>query len=136
MAFLGVDCVPGKSVRQRVQVGDYSDGNPVLLPVAMIRGRKDGPKVVVEAAIDGDEVTGTEIARKVLEEIKPDDVSGTLVVIPSCNPPAFLTRTRTFALEERVGANVLKPPARLARRLARGAHCATRCGRSSCRRPT
>jgi uncharacterized protein len=106
MAFLGVDCAPGTSVRQRVPVGDYSDGNPVLLPVAMIRGRDDGPTLVVEGAIDGDEVTGTEIARRVLETVSASEVAGTLIVIPTCNPPAFLTRTRTFALEERVGANV------------------------------
>ncbi len=106
MAFLGVDCAPGQSVRKRVQVGDYSDGNPVLLPVAMTRGRKDGPTLVVEAAIDGDEVTGTEIARRAIETIATDQLTGTLIIIPSCNPPAFLTRTRTFALEERVGANV------------------------------
>ena len=36
--------------------------------------------------------------------IKPDEISGCVVVVPVSNPPAYLTRSRGWALEERFDA--------------------------------
>ncbi|MGH2966472.1 MAG: succinylglutamate desuccinylase/aspartoacylase family protein [Solirubrobacterales bacterium] len=101
MAFLGVECPPGASRRERVQVGEYADGSPVSLPVHIVRGRKDGPTLYVQGAVDGEEVTGVEIARRVIASVKPAELIGTLVVVPASNLPAYLTRSRAWLDEER-----------------------------------
>ncbi len=36
MAFMGVPLKPGEVNKQRVAVGEFADGSPVLLPVATI----------------------------------------------------------------------------------------------------
>lgn len=106
MAFLDVPFTPGGVEKQRVAVGEFADNSPVLLPVATVTGRKDGPTLYVQAAVHGDETTGVEIARRFLAEIDPDQLAGRVVVVPASNLPAYLTRTRMWDLEERVGNDV------------------------------
>lgn len=106
MAFLGVDCEAGETRKEKVKIGEYADGTPVLLPVAVVRGQEDGPTLHVQGAIHGDEVTGTAIARRVLQQVDARDMRGRLVVVPACNPPAYLSRTRAWSSEERIGADV------------------------------
>jgi uncharacterized protein len=106
MAFMGVSRKRGEVLKQRVVIGEFSDSSPVLLPVVTITGRRDGPTVFVQAAVHGDEVTGTAIARGVIADIKPDDISGSVVVVPVSNVPAFLTRSRGWTMEERLASEV------------------------------
>jgi predicted deacylase len=89
-----------------VPVGEFADSSPVLLPVATATGRKDGPTLYVQAAVHGDETTGVEIARLFLAEIDLDQLAGRIVIVPAANVPAYLTRTRMWDLEERVGNDV------------------------------
>ncbi len=106
MAFMGVPRKPGEVHKQRVVIGEFSDGSPVLLPVATITGRRDGPTVYVQGGVHGDEVTGTAIARGVIGDVKPDEISGCVVVVPVSNVPAYLTRSRGWTMEERLVGEV------------------------------
>ena len=106
MAFMGVPRKRGEVVKQRVVIGEFSDSSPVLLPVATITGRRDGPTVFVQGAVHGDEVTGVAIARGVIADIKPDEISGSVVVVPVSNVPAYLTRSRGWTMEERLAPEV------------------------------
>ena len=101
MAFLGVSAKPGTVERARVRVGDLSDGTPITLPVAMVRGAADGPTLYIQAGLHGDELTGIQIAREALPTLDPKRISGTVVVVPLANVPAHLTRTRGYLHEER-----------------------------------
>ena len=106
MAFMGVPRKPGEVIKQRAPIGEFADGSPVLLPVATITGRGDGPTLYLQAGTHGDEVTGIEIARRVIDDIKPDELSGSVVVVPVANVPSYLTRSRGFANEERLILNI------------------------------
>jgi predicted deacylase len=103
--FLGVDRRPGQVIKQRVPIAQFSDGSPVLIPVATITGRKDGPTFLVIGGVHGDEVTGIEIARRVIQDVRAEDLAGTLVVVPVCAVPAYLSRGRGWNLEERLEMN-------------------------------
>jgi len=109
--FLGVEASPGQKACQRVQVGEYSDGSSVTIPVAVISGVAPGRTLYVQAGVHGDEYTGTDIAWRLIQEIDPARLSGTLVVVPIANVPSYLTRSRGFMLEERIlqDANRLYP---------------------------
>ncbi len=92
---------PGEAVRTRVTVGELADGSPVAIPVALFRGARPGPTLYLQAGLHGDELTGIEICRRVVAELDPRRLAGTLVAVPLANVPAHLGRTRGFLHEER-----------------------------------
>ena len=98
-------------MQARVPIGVYADGSPVELPVAVIRGRRPGPTLYLQAGLHGDELTGIDICRRVLAELDPEQLSGTVVSVPLANPPAHRSRTRGAVTEERgpIDANRVFP---------------------------
>jgi uncharacterized protein len=106
VSYLGVEAPRGRVVKQRVAVAEFADGSPVSLPVAVVQGAQAGPSVYVQGGVHGDEATGVEIARQVIGRIDPAELTGRVVVVTASNVPAYLTRTRWWADEERPGAEV------------------------------
>jgi uncharacterized protein len=99
--FLGVRADRGERVHARVPFAEFSDGSPVTIPVAVINGARPGPTFYLQAGLHGDELTGIEICRRVLAELDPKRMAGTVVSIPTAHIPAYLGRTRGFLHEER-----------------------------------
>lgn len=58
---------------------------PLTIPVHVIRGRRDGPRLFVSAAIHGDELNGIEIVRRLLKHSSLSRLKGTLIAIPMVN---------------------------------------------------
>ncbi|KAA3638634.1 MAG: succinylglutamate desuccinylase [Armatimonadetes bacterium] len=69
-------------------------GTPVSLPILVLHGREAGPTVWMTAAIHGDELCGVEIIRRVLERVRPETMSGTIVAVPVVNVHGFNAGTR------------------------------------------
>ena len=78
----------GRSV-ERIPVTRLGNGHDVELVVHVIRGSKEGPKLAMFGGIHGDEPLGTEAVRRVLQQIDPDQIAGTIVAVPVANPYAF-----------------------------------------------
>jgi len=74
---------------ERIPVTRLGNGHDVELVVHVIRGAKDGPKLALFGGIHGDEPLGTEAVRRVLKQIDPDQITGTIVAVPVANPYAF-----------------------------------------------
>ena len=74
---------------ERIPVTRLSNGHDVELVVHVIRGSKDGPKLAMFGGIHGDEPLGTEAVRRVLQQIDPEQIAGTIVAVPVANPYAF-----------------------------------------------
>src|SRR5690606_4210197 len=55
---------------------------------------EDGPVVWVDAAIHGDEVVGVEVVRRVLADLSPKTLRGTLVAVPIVNVHGFINGDR------------------------------------------
>lgn len=64
------------------------------LPVAIIRGKRQGPYMYIGAATHGDEVNGVAVCQRLIETLDPADISGCLVIVPVQNPLGFLERQR------------------------------------------
>lgn len=111
MAFLGVSAEPGAAEFRRVRVGEAADGSEVTLPVAVFRGRRAGPILYLQAGLRGDEMTSIEICRRVLAELDPAALSGTVACVPLANPVAHRSRSRGALHEERglIDANRVFP---------------------------
>lgn len=66
-------------------------------PVFVARGRTKGPTLCITAGIHGDEINGTEIARRAFSWIDPESLSGTVVAFPMVNAAGVRTGNRYMA---------------------------------------
>ena len=64
------------------------------MPVHVVRGRRDGPRLFVSAAIHGDEILGVEIIRRLLGLRLLDRLRGTLLAVPVVNVYGYTARSR------------------------------------------
>lgn len=63
-------------------------------PVFVARGNRHGPTLCITAGIHGDEINGTEIARRAFSWVDPNSLSGTLIVFPMVNAAGVRTGNR------------------------------------------
>jgi predicted deacylase len=68
--------------------------SPLTMPVHVMRGAKDGPRLFVSAAIHGDEINGTEIIRRLLKHPSLKRLRGTLVAVPIVNIYGLIHQSR------------------------------------------
>ena len=80
---------PGERVDLRLTVSKSYSGASLRIPVHVWRGEKPGPSVFVTAAVHGDEINGTGTIRHLIQEPPFDLLSGSLVLVPVVNMPAF-----------------------------------------------
>src|SRR5688572_17184745 len=76
---------PGARLRFEIPVAKLPTGTHISLPIEVIHGTVQVPTVWISAAVHGDELNGVEIARLVLEKLKPNKLLGTLIVVPMVN---------------------------------------------------
>ena len=60
----GTEIAPGTRVTLALPVTKLYTHAPIEIPVHVIRGKQDGPRLFVSAAIHGDEINGVEIIRR------------------------------------------------------------------------
>jgi len=83
--------------RMQILLSDSSLGVPWRLPLVVIRGKNKGPVLGVTSAVHGNELNGISTIYKLIEEIDPEKLSGTLVLAPIVNVPGYLKNQRTFS---------------------------------------
>ncbi|RLT93040.1 succinylglutamate desuccinylase/aspartoacylase family protein [Ketobacter sp.] len=64
------------------------------VPVLVAHGVKPGPVMCLTAAIHGDELNGIEIVRRVLHQLEPDNLRGTVIGMPIVNLDGFRRASR------------------------------------------
>src|SRR3990172_1479174 len=77
-----------------IEVATLATGAPLRVPVHEVDGGAAGPCLGVSALLHGDEVTGPEVVRRVLDGVDPENLRGRLRLVPVANPLAFQTLTR------------------------------------------
>lgn len=93
----GREIWPGDS--QRFPYGGETSFESAFLdaPVFVARGRSQGPTLCITAGIHGDEINGTEIARRVFSWIDAESLSGTVIAFPMVNAAGVRTGNRYMA---------------------------------------
>ena len=81
---------PGEAATGRLEVGEGRDGGTVGLPVAVVNGARDGDRLYLQAASDGDEVNGVGVVSRVVPRLDPADLAGSVVVVGVVNYHGFL----------------------------------------------
>jgi len=91
----GFPDVPTGEKRQfRYPVGETYLGDPVEIPVTVVRGERDGPRVLLSAAVHGDELNGVKVLQEVADRYDPADLAGTLVCLHVVNVPGYQAQQR------------------------------------------
>jgi predicted deacylase len=66
----------------------------MVMPVHVVRGKKDGPILLLCAAIHGDELNGIEIIRRILQLPALSRIKGTIVAVPVVNVYGLIHHSR------------------------------------------
>jgi predicted deacylase len=85
--------------RLRLRVAAGMDGNEIALPVEVIVGRSHSPRVVLVSGVHGDELEGILALHRLCRELVPQDLNGTVVVIPVANPVALSAGSRLIPID-------------------------------------
>jgi predicted deacylase len=92
--MLGSEVAPGIATRLSWKPRVTFSGIEAPTPVLVINGVKPGPVLCLTGAVHGDELNGIEIVRRVMYDIDPQKLSGTLVGVPIVNLQGFERGTR------------------------------------------
>jgi len=84
----------GRSGTGELPVSRLVTGTHISLPLRVLHGPVDGPTVWLSAAVHGDEVAGVEIIRRVLANLDPRKLRGTVLAVPIVNVHGFLSGDR------------------------------------------
>jgi len=92
--LLGETVAPGEKWRLSWVSGETFAGAPIPIPARVARGAQPGPTLCLTAGIHGDELNGIEVVRRVLQEIDPARLHGTLIGVPIVNLQGFRQASR------------------------------------------
>ncbi len=90
----GHSVAPGTRATIELPVPRLYTQTPLTLRVQVVRGRGDGPRLYVCAAVHGDELNGIEIIRRLLRLPALARLDGTLIAIPIVNLYGVLHQSR------------------------------------------
>jgi predicted deacylase len=76
---------PGETLRFPYGGESSFEASFLDAPVFVARGVREGPSLCITAGIHGDEINGTEIARRSFSWIDPTALNGTVIVFPMVN---------------------------------------------------
>lgn len=94
-AFDPSDFHPGTKTSFSLPVNGVPDQTEAVhIPGVLIAGSRPGRKVVVAAGVHGDEYEGIAALHNLAGELDPQAVSGTVLLLPVCNPAAFRAGSR------------------------------------------
>ncbi len=97
----------GEVHRLQIHLSDNSLGVPWRVPLIIVKGSGEGPVFGITAAIHGNELNGISTIFKLIEEIDPKKLNGTLIMVPISNVPGYLANQRYFS--DNVDLNRIMP---------------------------
>jgi predicted deacylase len=86
---------PGTKSQGSVEVARQHDGSAVIIPVMLVSGTREGPALIVQAAIHGNEYPGVEAIWRLVETMDPAELRGQIIGVPVVNVPGFAIDERS-----------------------------------------
>lgn len=90
---------PGAVGRGYIVYGEDAMRRQMGIPVIVVNGASDGPRLWINAGTHGDEAEGALAIFDLLGEIDPMELCGAIVAVPMLNPAAFIAGTRGDPLD-------------------------------------
>lgn len=96
MEILNTNIERGKSYQLSLNIAKLHTRTAFNVPVIVERGKKDGPVILLNAGVHGDELNGVEIVRRIIESKLNVPLKGTIICIPVLNVFGFINLSRKF----------------------------------------
>ena len=90
---------PGTISEGNIIVEKLAGGGDISMPVTIINGKKSGPCFWINGGIHGDEPEGILTCSLLKKIINPDQLSGSIVLVPVMNVPAMEAAERGNPLD-------------------------------------
>ncbi len=90
----GTSVAAGTREDVEIHVERLASGPWISIPAVVLHGRREGPAVSISAAVHGDEINGVEVVRQLLGTIRPEELAGTLILVPVVNQLGFMAGER------------------------------------------
>jgi predicted deacylase len=94
LSIAGTTVPPGSRMTVSIPVARLYTHAEMTMPVHVLRGSRDGPRLFLTAAIHGDEIIGVEIIRRLLKMKALGRLQGTLMAVPVVNVYGFIHHSR------------------------------------------
>ena len=85
---------PGETKTIRVPIDQLPTGTMIDVPVFVKNGKEEGPVVLIQGGLHGDEINGIEIVRRIISDISLKIERGGLIALPMINVFGFLHFSR------------------------------------------
>lgn len=86
---------PG-SYRFLFNAGSRNTGEAIWVPVMVLKGPVDGPRLMITAAVHGDELNGIAVIHGLINRLNQKTLNGTVVLVPGVNQPGMNANNRHF----------------------------------------
>ncbi len=94
LSLLGRNVVPGSFATLHWTPDQSFASIATPVPVLVAHGKKPGPRLCLTAAVHGDELNGIEMVRRLMYDLEPETLSGTLIGVPIVNLEGFRNGSR------------------------------------------
>jgi predicted deacylase len=96
MEILNTKIERGQSYELSLNIAKLHASTAFIVPVIIERSTEDGPVILLNAAVHGDELNGVGIVRRVIEAKLNKPLKGTIICIPVLNIFGFINLSRKF----------------------------------------
>jgi predicted deacylase len=103
------ELTPGTTQRHLIKLPGAALANDEPRPVISVAGAKSGPVLFVNAGVHGGEYPAVEAVIRLGKTLDPKKISGTVILMPVLNLPAFRARTQFVCPIDNVNPNRVFP---------------------------
>jgi hypothetical protein len=96
-------------VEERIVTRKHRSGELIELPVARIQGASPGPQLTVMSGMHAGEYSGILAAQKLITAVKPDELSGMLLIVPVISTRAFMERNMQLNPVDQKEVHFIRP---------------------------
>ncbi|MBW2148357.1 MAG: succinylglutamate desuccinylase/aspartoacylase family protein [Deltaproteobacteria bacterium] len=89
LKFRDIAIASGEKKKTYMAVTQTPGGQPLGFPLMVVNGKKNGPILLVDGAVHGDEYESGEAIRAIWRDLDPGALAGAFVGVPVINVPAF-----------------------------------------------
>ena len=101
---MNADALPTGKYTYKFLAGYQSDGQPLYVPVVVIKGLEAGRRMLLTAAVHGDELNGIAVIHALVKELGPEKLRGTIIAVPGLNQTGLVGNSRYYLRSEGGGS--------------------------------
>ena len=94
LIILNTEVLPATSTRLPWSPSESFEDISSPTPILIVNGAQPGPILCLTAAVHGDELNGIEIVRRILYNLDPNELTGTVIGVPIVNLQGFRRGSR------------------------------------------